>query len=56
MGGTKTMRAFTLERAMPTLFVIGYAAFVIIQIGAIDVGALIAQAREFVAAMLGRGR
>lgn len=30
-GGVKAMRAFTLERAMPALFVVGYAAFLVVQ-------------------------
>ncbi len=33
MGGTKTMRAFTLERAMPILFIIGYCGFLLLQYG-----------------------
>jgi hypothetical protein len=31
MGGTKAMRAFTLERIMPMLFIIGYILFSLIQ-------------------------
>lgn len=31
MGGTKAMRAFTLERAMPWLFILGYALFFALQ-------------------------
>lgn len=30
-GGVKAMRAFTLERAMPALFVLGYLAFLLVQ-------------------------
>lgn len=32
MGGTKTMRAFTLERAMPYLFLAAYLVFYLVQI------------------------
>ncbi len=33
MGGTKAMRAFTLERIMPILFILGYAVFFAVQSG-----------------------
>ncbi len=36
MGGAKTMRAFTLERAMPYLFVLAYIVFYLIQIDRLD--------------------
>jgi hypothetical protein len=36
MGGAKIMRAFTLERAMPYLFVLGYLVFFIVQAGDLD--------------------
>src|SRR5262245_13338659 len=36
MGGAKAMRAFTLERAMPLLFVFGYMAFFLVQGGYLD--------------------
>ena len=36
MGGAKTMRAFTLERAMPYLFVLAYVVFYLVQIDALD--------------------
>jgi hypothetical protein len=32
MGGTKAMRAFTLERAMPYLFVLAYVVFYLVQV------------------------
>lgn len=38
MGGTKMMRAFTLERIMPILFVLGYAVFFVVQAGVDFVG------------------
>lgn len=31
MGGSKTMRAFTLERSMPWLFILGYVVFIAVQ-------------------------
>lgn len=39
MGGSKVMRAFTIERAMPYLFILGYAVFVIVQAG--DISAMV---------------
>ena len=33
MGGTKAMRAFTLERIMPILFILGYVVFFVVQAG-----------------------
>ena len=54
MGGTKAMRAFTLERAMPALFIIGYSAFVFIQAGALDLDTLLGQVRALIAAALAR--
>lgn len=36
MGGAKTMRAFTLERAMPYLFVCAYVVFYLVQAGLFD--------------------
>ncbi|OQW55316.1 MAG: hypothetical protein A4S17_06300 [Proteobacteria bacterium HN_bin10] len=36
MGGAKIMRAFTLERAMPYLFVLGYLVFFVVQAGDVD--------------------
>ncbi|MGD9967947.1 MAG: hypothetical protein AB7T59_15605 [Hyphomonadaceae bacterium] len=36
MGGAKIMRAFTLERAMPFLFIIGYLVFFVVQAGDVD--------------------
>jgi hypothetical protein len=32
MGGAKAMRAFTLERAMPYVFVLAYAVFYLVQV------------------------
>lgn len=34
MGGAKVMRAFTLERIMPFLFILGYVVFFAVQAGA----------------------
>lgn len=31
MGGSKVMRAFTIERAMPYLFILGYVVFFVVQ-------------------------
>ena len=36
MGGAKAMRAFTLERAMPYLFVLAYVVFYLVQAGLFD--------------------
>jgi hypothetical protein len=36
MGGAKTMRAFTLERAMPYLFVVAYFVFYLVQVDMLD--------------------
>jgi hypothetical protein len=36
MGGAKTMRAFTLERIMPYLFVLAYVVFYLVQAGLFD--------------------
>ena len=36
MGGAKTMRAFTLERAMPYLFVVAYIVFYLVQVDRLD--------------------
>ena len=36
MGGNKTMRAFTLERAMPYLFVVAYIVFYLVQVDRLD--------------------
>jgi hypothetical protein len=36
MGGTKTMRAFTLERAMPYLFIVAYIVFYLVQVDRLD--------------------
>lgn len=36
MGGAKTMRAFTLERIMPYLFVVAYIVFYLVQAGLFD--------------------
>lgn len=36
MGGSKIMRAFTLERAMPYLFVLGYLVFFVVQTSDLD--------------------
>lgn len=54
MGGTKAMRAFTLERAMPALFILGYAAFIAIETGALQPELLVEQARALIAAALAR--
>lgn len=44
MGGSKIMRAFTVERFMPYLFVLGYVVFFVVQAG--DVDAIIANMAE----------
>lgn len=36
MGGAKSMRAFTLERAMPYLFVVAYVVFYLVQVDRLD--------------------
>jgi hypothetical protein len=36
MGGSKMMRAFTLERSMPYLFILGYLVFFVVQAGDVD--------------------
>lgn len=36
MGGAKAMRAFTLERIMPYLFVVAYVVFYLVQAGLLD--------------------
>ncbi|MGQ0533643.1 MAG: RipA family octameric membrane protein [Caulobacteraceae bacterium] len=36
MGASKAMRAFTLERAMPYLFILGYLVFFVVQAGDVD--------------------
>jgi hypothetical protein len=36
MGGNKTMRAFTLERAMPYLFIVAYIVFYLVQVDRLD--------------------
>ncbi len=52
MGGAKVMRAFTLERAMPYLFVLGYAVFYFVQAGYFD--GLAPWVQEMVANLMGR--
>ncbi|MGH6950567.1 MAG: RipA family octameric membrane protein [Vitreimonas sp.] len=52
MGGSKVMRAFTLERAMPYLFVLGYVVFYLVQAGHLNgVGPWV---QEMVANTMGR--
>lgn len=36
MGGNRTMRAFTLERAMPYLFIVAYIVFYLVQVDRLD--------------------
>ena len=36
MGGNKAMRAFTLERAMPYLFIVAYIVFYLVQVDRLD--------------------
>jgi hypothetical protein len=43
MGSAKVMRAFTLERSMPYLFILGFLVFFVVQAG--DVDTLIANAQ-----------
>lgn len=54
MGGAKVMRAFTLERAMPYLFVLGYAVFYFVQAGYFD--GVVPWAQEMIADVMGRAR
>jgi hypothetical protein len=54
MGGAKVMRAFTLERAMPFLFVFGYAVFFFVQAGYFD--AFLPWAQGVIADLMGRMR
>ncbi|MGE0740300.1 MAG: hypothetical protein AB7O98_03085 [Hyphomonadaceae bacterium] len=54
MGKRRTMKWFTLERAMPLMFIIGYALFFAVQVGALDLPALWMQARDGVANLLQR--
>jgi hypothetical protein len=53
MGGAKAMRAFTLERIMPWLFILGYAVFFAVQAG-VQVQPLVDQARDALAPLLER--
>jgi hypothetical protein len=46
VGPAKVARAFTLERAMPALFILGYAVFYAVQVGGLDIATLIDSARE----------
>jgi hypothetical protein len=40
------MKWFTLERAMPLLFILGYVLFVIVQLGVVDIAGLIGHAHN----------
>ena len=52
--GAKPLRAFTLERAMPILFIIGYAVFFAVQAGGADFSAAFEAVRDFFSALLAR--
>jgi hypothetical protein len=54
MGGSKVMRAFTLERAMPYLFVLGYVVFYFVQAGYLD--GFLPWAQGVIADVVGRVR
>ncbi len=47
-GKRRAMRWFSLERAMPILFMLGYALFFAIQTGALHLGTLLDQARDLI--------
>jgi hypothetical protein len=53
--GRKALRAFTLERAMPFLFILGYGVFFAVQAG-VDFNALWDGARDWIASQIGRFR
>lgn len=53
-GKRRTMKWFSLERMMPTLFVVGYALFVVIHIDMVDFSALFERARDFIMSLLAR--
>jgi hypothetical protein len=56
MGGSKTMRAFTLERSMPYLFVLGYVVFFVIQACGADVVSCFDNARDTITDLINRAR
>jgi hypothetical protein len=54
MGGAKTMRAFTLERSMPYLFVLGYVVFFVVQVCGADMAQWIDGAADALSALIAR--
>ena len=52
MGGSKVMRAFTLERAMPYLFMLGYVLFYLVQAGHLD--GVVPWVQQMIADVMGR--
>lgn len=54
-GKRSAMKWFTLERAMPLLFIVGYIVFFLVQSGAIDLDAAIGAARDWLSALVSRG-
>jgi hypothetical protein len=54
MGGSKTMRAFTLERSMPYLFALGYIVFFVVQVCSAEFAPLFDGARDSIADYLSR--
>lgn len=53
-GKRSAIKWFSLERAMPVLFILGYAVFFAVQAGGAQVDALLAQAQSFIAGLLDR--
>jgi hypothetical protein len=51
-GKRRTMKWFSLERAMPAIFIIGYTLFLILHANVLDFQALCQQVREALAALL----
>ncbi len=55
-GKRRAMKWFSLERAMPLLFIFGYGLFFAIQSGSLQVEPLLDQARDLITALLQRLR
>ncbi len=53
-GKRSAMKWFSLERAMPVLFILGYAVFFAVQVGGAHMDALWAQAQAFFASIADR--
>lgn len=45
-GKRRTMKWFSLERAMPLLFILAYVVFFAVQVGGLDIPALMSSARD----------